>query len=319
MSYSTVNIIPLSTMSDQQNMVKTIQQLVKTPIIRMSQIIYWLLKSKSIPTKWCGNPILLIIHIIGWYLGFSLHKWFNYTQFGWILELITATTLLAYKNMFTHVTNTLNQLYSTDLELCRYKLSPVANKPVKHLDEHGICNSLLLSLTENFNNSILLPLFYYLFTGLPGLILYKTSDLTDSMLGCTKPSNNLLSSNTWKADNIMASCPCFTLIFISNLIRSIGNNNLNVFDLLNLQKWSVHLLVLKLISRFNIKAKTHNILNKLHLTPKHPKNNGHLPNAIDVVRLKTQLSIFTTILMVTIIIMKGLYLKYLDQKWYKFN
>ncbi|PIM95742.1 cobalamin biosynthesis protein [Candidatus Hodgkinia cicadicola] len=319
MSYSTVSNISLASLFDQQNIVKYIQQVVNTPIIRISQIIYWLLKTKSITTKWYGNPILLITYIIGWYLGFNLHKWFNYTQFGWILDLITATTLLSYKNMFIHVTNTLNQLYSTDLELCRHKLSSVTNKTAKHLDEHGICNSMLLSLTESFTNSILLPLFYYLFTGLPGLIVYKTSDLIDSPLNNIKPSNNILSSNTWKAANIMALCPCFTLICISNLIRSIGNTNLNVFGLLNLQKWSVHLLVLKLISWFNIKTKTHNIYPKLHLILKHLNNNGHLPNVIDVVRLKTQLSIFMTILIVTIIIMKGTYLRYLDQKWYKFN
>ncbi|PIM95589.1 cobalamin biosynthesis protein [Candidatus Hodgkinia cicadicola] len=302
-----------------KNMINTIKQIVNNPIIRISQIIYWFLKRTSITTKWYGNPILLIIHIIGWYLGFNLHNWFNYTQFGWILELITAITLLSYKNMFIHVTNTLNQLYSTDLELCRYKLSSVINKTTKHLDEHGICHAMLSSLIENFNNSILLPLFYYLFTGLPGLILYKTSDLTDLMLNHIKIPNNTLSLNVWKTNNIMASCPCFTLILISNLIRSIGNNNFNVFGLLNLQKWSVHLLVLKFISWLNIKIGTNNICNKLYIIHKKLNNGGHLPNVIDVVRLKTQLCIFMTILVVTTIIIKGTYLRYLDQKWYKFN
>ncbi|PIM95332.1 cobalamin biosynthesis protein [Candidatus Hodgkinia cicadicola] len=300
-------------------MIKTIQQIINNPIIRMSQIIYWLLKRTSITTKWYGNPILLIIYIIGWYLGLSLHNWFNYTQFGWILELIIATTLISYKNMFIHVTNTLNQLYSTDLDLCRYKLLSIVNKTTKHLDEYGICNYTLLLLIENFNNSILLPLFYYLFTGLPGLILYKTSDLTNLMLSYIKTSNNTLSLNVWKANNIMASCPCFTLIFISNLIRSIGNNNFNVFGLLNLQRWSVHLLILKFISWLNIKIKPNNTYNKLYIIHKNLNNSGYLPNVIDVIKLKTQLCITMTILMVTTIIIKGTYLRYLDQKWYKFN
>ncbi|PIM96714.1 cobalamin biosynthesis protein [Candidatus Hodgkinia cicadicola] len=302
-----------------KNMVNTIKQIINNPIIRISQTIYWLLTRTSITTKWYGNPILLTIYIIGWYLGFNLHNWFNYTQFGWILELITATTLLSYKNMFIHATNTINQLYSTDLELCRYKLSSVVNKTTEHLDEHGICHSLLLLLIENFSNSILLPLFYYLFTGLPGLILYKTSDLIDLMLNHIKTSNNTLSLNVWKTNNIMASCPCFTLIFISNLIRSIGNNNFNVFGLLNLQRWSVHLLVLKFISWLNIKIGTNNIYNKLYIIHKKINNGGHLSNVIDVVRLKTQLCIFMTILVVTMMIIKGTYLRYLDQKWYKFN
>ncbi len=294
-------------------------QIVNTPIIRISQIIHWLIENKSITTKWYGNPVLLIILIIGWYLGFCLHNWFNYTQFGWILELIIAATLLSYKKVFTHVTNTLDQLYSTDLELCRYKLSSDDNKVIKGLDEHGICNSLLLSLIEIFYDRILLPLIYYLITGLPGLILYKISNLTNPIPGCFKSFDNILSLNTRRINNIMALCPCFTLIFISNLIRSISNNKFNVFNLLNLQKWSVHLLILKFISWLNIKIEPNNIYNKLYIIHKKLNNSGHLPSVIDVVRLKTQLCIFMTILMVTIIIIKGKYLRYLDQEWYKFN
>ncbi|PIM95084.1 cobalamin biosynthesis protein [Candidatus Hodgkinia cicadicola] len=318
MNYSTVNIIPSITTFEWYNMVTYFRQVVNTPIIRISQIIHWLLKKPSITTKWYGNPTLLIIHIIGWYLGFSLHNWFNRIQFGWILELITATTLVSYKQVFVHVTNILDQLYTTDLELCRYALSSVTNKTTKHLDEHGICNSLLSVLTQHFNDRILLPLIYYLITGLPGLIVYKTSDLIDPTFGGFKPSDNLLSPNTWRTSNIMAWCPCFTLIFISNLIRSIKNNNFNVFGLLNLQKWSVHLLVVKLISWFNIKIKAYNTHKVFHIIPKQ-QNNTHLPNAIDVVKLKTLMCVFVTILMVTIIILKVTCLRYLDQDWYKFN
>ncbi|PIM95333.1 cobalamin biosynthesis protein [Candidatus Hodgkinia cicadicola] len=309
----------MSMMFEWRNMGMYFWQIVNTPIIRISQIIHWFIKKKSITTKWYGNPVLLIILIIGWYLGFCLHNWFNRTQFGWILELIIAATLLSYKEVFTHVTNTLDQLYSTDLELCRYKLSSDVNKVINDLDEHGICNSLLLSLIEIFYDRILLPLIYYLVTGLPGLILYKISSSTNSILGCLKSSNNILSLNTWRINNIMASCPCFTLIFISNLIRSISNNKFNVFNLLNLQKWSVHLLILKFISWLNIKIEPNNIYNKLYIIHKKLNNSGHLPSVIDVVRLKTQLCIFMTILMVTIIIIKGKYLRYLDQEWYKFN
>lgn len=138
--------------------------------------------------------------------------------------------------MFTHVTNILDQLYSTDLELCRYKLSSVVSKTVRDLDEYGICNSLLLSLTENFSDGILLPVFYYLIAGLPGLLLYKTSDLVDSMFGNFKTSNNTLSLNICRMDSIMVAFPCFVLIFISNLIKLAKNNNINMFDLLNPQK-----------------------------------------------------------------------------------
>ncbi|PIM94829.1 cobalamin biosynthesis protein [Candidatus Hodgkinia cicadicola] len=304
MYYPIINIITLIAMFEWYNVGRHIWQIINNPITRISQIIHWLLKKRSMTTKWCGKPISLMLCIIGWYLGLSLHNWFNCTRFGWILELITASMLLAYKNMFTHVTNVLDQLYSTDLELCKYKLSSVVSKTVRDLDEHGICNSLLLSLTENFSDGLLLPLFYYLIAGLPGLLLYKTSDLVDSMFGNFKTSNTTLSLNICKIDSIMAAFPCFVLVFISNLIKLVKNNNVNIFDLLNPQQWSIHYLVLKIMSWLGVKIKTGGNYGRLHVIGKQFNNNGHLPNAIDIIRLKIILCTFVTILMVTTVIIK---------------
>ncbi|PIM94999.1 cobalamin biosynthesis protein [Candidatus Hodgkinia cicadicola] len=304
MSYSIGNIISLITVFEWYNVGKHIWQVINNPITRLFQIISWLLKKRSMTTKWCGKPISLLLCVIGWYLGVCLHNWFKCTRFGWILELVIASMLLAYKNMFSHVTNTLDQLYSTDLELCRYKLSSVVSKTVRDLDEYGICNSLLLSLTENFSDGILLPVFYYLIAGLPGLLLYKTSDLVDSMFGNFKTSNNTLSLNICKIDSIMAAFPCFVLIFISNLIKLTKNNTINMFDLLNPQKWSIHCLVLKIMSWLDVRIKTGGNYGKFYVIGKQFNNNGHLPNVIDVIRLKTVLCVCVMVLMVTTVIIK---------------
>ncbi|PIM96607.1 cobalamin biosynthesis protein [Candidatus Hodgkinia cicadicola] len=304
MSYSITNIILLAMVFEWYNIGRYSWQVINNPITRISQIIHWILKDRLVPTKWYSNWVALIIYIIGWYLGFSLHNWFNCSQLGWILELILVTTLLAYKNMFYHVTNTLDYLYSTDLELCRYKLSLVVSKRVKKLDEHGICNSLLLALVENFNDGILLPLFYYLVAGLSGLMLYKTTDLIDSIFGNFKSSNRTFSLKVCKIDSIMSTFPCFALILLLNLIKIIKTNNIN--SLLNFQKWSIHFLILKLMPWFNIKIKTGGKYGGLYIIGKQLNNSNHLPNGLDIVRLKIMLCMFTTILIVFITVIKGI-------------
>ncbi len=304
MSNSITNIILLAIIFEWYSIGRCAWQVINNPITKISQIIYWVIRKRLITMKWSNDWIILIIYIIGWYLGVSLYNWFNCSRYGWILELILVTMLLAYKNMFCHVTKIIDRLYNTDLELCKYKLSGIVSRTVKNLNEHEICNSLLLSLVENISDGILLPAFYYLIGGLPGLTLYKTSDLIDSIIGNFKLSNKKLSLPVCQADSIVSAFPCFILLLILNLIKT--TNAININDIFNSQRWNTHSLILKLASWFNIKIWTGGKYGKQRIINKQLNNSNYLPNGLDIIRLKRILCSFITIFMIFIIISKRL-------------
>ncbi len=58
------------------------------------------------------------------------------------------------------------------------------------------------------------------------------------------------------------------------------------------------------MSWLGVKIKTGGNYGRLHVIGKQFNNNGHLPNAIDIIRLKIILCTFVTILMVTTVIIK---------------
>ncbi|MFP3037815.1 MAG: cobalamin biosynthesis protein, partial [Candidatus Hodgkinia cicadicola] len=168
-----------------------------------------------------GLTFVLILSAISLALGQCLHTLFSLSSLGWLVEIVIVSVLIAHKSLFQHVFAVLDRLYSTDLELCRYKLRSLVSKDVSHFDEHMICNTILLSLIENFGDATLLPLFYYVLAGLPGLILFKSIDLADSMFGNFKSINQTLTPYVCKLDNLFGAYPCVSIMAVIFLIRYI--------------------------------------------------------------------------------------------------
>ncbi|MFP3037917.1 MAG: cobalamin biosynthesis protein [Candidatus Hodgkinia cicadicola] len=154
-------------------------QLLCHPLNKIAQIITWLVseRTKTNAKLGYGLTFVLFLSAISLALGQYLHTLFSFSTLGWLAEIVIVSVLIAHKSLFQHIFEVLNRLYSTDLELCRYKLRSLVSKDVSHFDEHMICNTILLSLIENFGNAMLLPLFYYVLAGLPGLLLFKSIDL----------------------------------------------------------------------------------------------------------------------------------------------
>lgn len=188
-------------------------QILCHPLSRIAQIITWLVsgRTKTNAKAGYGLTFVLILSAISLCLGQCLHTLFSLSSLGWVVEIVIVSVLIAHKSLFQHVFTVLDRLYSTDLELCRYKLRSLVSKDVSQFDEHMICNTILLSLIENFGYATLLPLFYYVLTGLPGLILFKSLDLADSMFGNFKSINQALTPYVCKLDNLLGAYPCVSI------------------------------------------------------------------------------------------------------------
>ncbi|PIM95161.1 cobalamin biosynthesis protein [Candidatus Hodgkinia cicadicola] len=272
-------------------------------------------KIKLAITELKGKSIPLVICVIGWYFGFYLHNQLNHWQYGQTLELTLVSVLLTYKSIFHRITNVLTWLNSTDIKLCEYKLSSVIRKMIKTIDEHDIYNYILLSLTKGFSDEMLLPLFYYLVTNLSGLILYKTLYLSDSILNGIKTSNKFLILNTYKINGTIPMALCIVLTSISNLITTTKVNNIKISNLYNPPKWSIHFIILRILSWFNIKRVIKNQHSKLSIIDKYYNNNNWSKNIGNIIRAKMILSLFAIILTVVVIIIKEVWFECFESNY----
>ena len=109
----------------------------------------------------------------------SVLSHFNY---GWIIEALLATTLIAQHSLHEHV-SAVGKGLDISLAEGRKAVSMIVGRDPAALDESGVVKGALESLAENTSDGIVAPVFWYALLGLPGIAIYKVINTADSMIG----------------------------------------------------------------------------------------------------------------------------------------
>lgn len=102
--------------------------------------------------------------------------------FGWVLEALLATTLLAQKHLGQAVEAVADGL-DTSLAEGRAAVSQIVGRDPDALDEAGVSRAAIETLAENASDGVIAPLFWLAIFGLPGIALHKAINTADSMIG----------------------------------------------------------------------------------------------------------------------------------------
>jgi len=62
-------------------------------------------------------------------------------------------------------------------------VSRIVGRDPQSLDEFGVARAAIESAAENFSDGVVAPVFWYVLFGFPGILLYKTANTMDSMIG----------------------------------------------------------------------------------------------------------------------------------------
>jgi adenosylcobinamide-phosphate synthase len=119
--------------------------------------------------------------------GAALQRLFFGSFWGLAGFVLAASTGLAQRSLFDHVTPVARALDRTDLTEARRMVSRIVGRDVASLDASGIAAAGLESLAESFNDGVVAPVFWLLISGLPGLFAYKAVNTADSMIGHREP------------------------------------------------------------------------------------------------------------------------------------
>ncbi len=106
--------------------------------------------------------------------------------FGWVLEGLLASTLLAQRSLRDHVAAVAAGLRA-GLAEGRRAVSMIVGRDPETLDQSAVARAAIESLAENFSDGVIAPAFWLLVGGLPGLVLYKAINTADSMIGHLSP------------------------------------------------------------------------------------------------------------------------------------
>lgn len=154
------------------------------PVIWMGKLVTgleaWL--NRGVTRRLKGMAMLAILLAVTAAIAIAIRLALGFVPFGWVMEAVLATSLLAQKELGRAVRAVADAL-THSLEAGRRQVSHIVGRDPEALDAPGIARAALESLAESASDGVIAPLFWLVLGGLPGIALYKAINTADSMVG----------------------------------------------------------------------------------------------------------------------------------------
>jgi len=152
------------------------------PVIWMGRLIGLLDTRLNNRTRGRGVLALILLLLATALVTVPLTLALRALPFGWVIEAILATSLLAQKSLRDAVKAVATAL-GRSLPEGRVAVSHIVGRDPQALDEAGVSRAAIESLAESTSDGVIAPLFFLILGGLPGIALYKAVNTADSMIG----------------------------------------------------------------------------------------------------------------------------------------
>ena len=136
--------------------------------------------------KFKGAFALFLTLVLVAILTIPFSLWLRHQEWGWLLEAVLATTLLAQFDLYRHVRAVYAGLEKS-LDDGRRAVSRIVGRDPDQLDESGVTRAAIESLAENASDAVIAPALFLALFGLPGIAAYKVINTADSMIGHKSP------------------------------------------------------------------------------------------------------------------------------------
>ena len=167
---------------------KWLYRLLPHPVVLLGRLIDALSRSLNRQALPRGRRIirgglcsLLVVGLAGG-VGVALHVLLAGLPFGWIVEGLLASSLLAFRGLYDAVRAVARGL-GESLAAGRAAVGHIVGRDPASLDAAGVARAAAESAAENFSDGFVAPVFWFLLLGLPGLLAYKAINTLDSMIG----------------------------------------------------------------------------------------------------------------------------------------
>lgn len=191
---------------------KGIMRFVKHPVVLIGDLIGFLdrklnrEKRGDMDRAIRGAITVVVVILCSGAVGIGI-AWLtlNHT-FGWVIELILLTLILAGRSLYDHVKDVAIALQSS-VEEGRRAVSHIVGRDPEQLDEHGVCRAAIESAAENLCDGVVAPVFWYVLFGFPGLIIYKAVNTMDSMIGHKNARYRAFGMTAARLDDVLNLIP----------------------------------------------------------------------------------------------------------------
>jgi adenosylcobinamide-phosphate synthase len=183
------------------------------PVVLIGTMIGWLDRTLNRDDwserikKIAGIVAALFLIAVAGLVGLLLEAPLRQLPGGWIIAAVLAATLIAQHSLYDHVAQVRDAFATGGLKEAREKVSLIVGRDPQTLDEAGVCRAAIESSAENFSDGVVAPVFWLALLGLPGLLIYKTINTADSMIGHLTPLHRSFGWAAARLDDVLSLVP----------------------------------------------------------------------------------------------------------------
>ncbi|MZR31307.1 adenosylcobinamide-phosphate synthase CbiB [Sneathiella litorea] len=172
----------------------------------------------------CSAAVIAAAAIAGYVLALLCQTF----PAGMILLAILASSLIAWRGLYTHVRDVMIGL-NQSLDAGREAVSHIVGRDPESLDESAISRAAIESLAENFSDGTVAPVFWFAALGLPGLCTYKAINTLDSMIGHRNERYEYFGKAAARIDDAVNYIPArltgFLIVIAACLVKGANAKN----------------------------------------------------------------------------------------------
>lgn len=161
--------------------------------------------------------LVIVSCMLGWVLA-------AIPDYG-ILEVFIVAILLAHKSLIQHVMQVATGL-AQGLSQGRQEVAKIVGRTTDQMQEGDVARGAIESAAENFSDGVIAPALWYLVFGLPGILMYKTINTADSMIGYKTEKHSDFGYAAAKLDDILNWVPAR----ITSVLICLTSNPRSSFD-----------------------------------------------------------------------------------------
>lgn len=121
-------------------------------------------------------------------------------------DAIVVFQCIAFKDLVKHVRAVQTALGSS-IEKARTAVSWIVGRDTDRMDENDVCRAAIESGSENLNDAVIAPLFWYALLGPVGILVYRISNTLDAMVGHHNERFELFGKVSARIDDILNFVP----------------------------------------------------------------------------------------------------------------
>ncbi len=147
--------------------------------------------------------VIVIAGLAGWLISYIA----SVIPFGWLIEIIAITMMIAQRSMIDHTYKVVCALRTDGINGARFAVSKIVGRDTKELDKSGVSRAAIESVAESFTDGVVAPIFWYMIFGIPGLFIYKAISTLDSMVGYRTPKYKQFGAFSARIDDVVNWIP----------------------------------------------------------------------------------------------------------------